>query len=102
MRRPYEPRNYYERIRTFLRPHHATGGQRMRISRADVQAFLKSCWVLGVWHRGRVAYWWLFWTTLFRRPRQFRVAIELAIIGHLFRRVAARLQRGVRPWVSPA
>ena len=91
MRRLYEPRNYYRRIRTFLRHHQSTGGQRMRISWTDLQAFLKSFWVLGVWHRGRVAYWWLFWTTLFRRPRQFRVAIELAIIGHHFRRVAASL-----------
>ncbi|MCX6945864.1 MAG: DUF4070 domain-containing protein [Opitutales bacterium] len=44
-----------------------------------------------MWHRGRWAYWWFFLGTLVRRPRQFRVAIELAIIGHHFRRVAARL-----------
>jgi radical SAM superfamily enzyme YgiQ (UPF0313 family) len=91
MRRLYEPRNYYRRIRVFLRTHRAAGGERLRLSWADLRAFVKSFWLLGVWHRGRLAYWWFLWSTLLRRPRQFRLAIELAIIGHHFRRVAAAL-----------
>jgi radical SAM superfamily enzyme YgiQ (UPF0313 family) len=90
MRRLYEPRNYYRRIRVFLKNYEVTGG-RLRLSRADLSAFIKSFWLLGVWHRGRVAYWWFSMTTLIRRPRKFRMAIELAIIGHHFRCVAARL-----------
>jgi radical SAM superfamily enzyme YgiQ (UPF0313 family) len=86
----YEPRNYYQRIRTFLKSHRPTGPRR-RLSRADFQAFLKSFWVLGVWQRGRVSYWWFFWSTLIRRPRQFPHAIELAILGYHFRRVAQSL-----------
>ncbi len=50
----YEPRNYYQRIRTFLKSHRPAGPRR-RLSRADFVAFLKSFWVLGVWHRERVA-----------------------------------------------
>jgi radical SAM superfamily enzyme YgiQ (UPF0313 family) len=87
----YEPRNYYKRIRTFLKSHRPTG-PRLRLSRADIIAFLKSFWVLGVWHRGRVGYWRLFWGTLMTRPRQFPHAIELAILGHHFRRVAKSLR----------
>jgi radical SAM superfamily enzyme YgiQ (UPF0313 family) len=87
----YEPRHYYQRIRTFLKSHRPTG-PRLRLSGADFKAFLKSLWVLGVWHRGRVGYWRLFWGTLIRRPRQFPHAIELAIIGYHFRRVAASLR----------
>ncbi|HWA27320.1 MAG TPA: B12-binding domain-containing radical SAM protein [Lacunisphaera sp.] len=90
MRRLYEPRNYYRRIRVFLK-NHRPDAARMRLSRADFGAFLKSFWLLGVWHRGRLAYWWFFLGTLVRRPRQFRMAIELAILGHHFRRVAATL-----------
>lgn len=90
MRRLYEPRNYYRRIRVFLR-HHRPDTAWLRLSRADLAAFLHSFWLLGVWHRGRLAYWWFFLGTLVRRPRQFRLAIELAIIGHHFRRVAATL-----------
>jgi radical SAM superfamily enzyme YgiQ (UPF0313 family) len=86
----YEPGNYYQRIRTFLQSHRPTG-PRLRVSRAELEAFLKSIWVLGIWHRGRVGYWRLFWGTLLRRPRQFPHAIELAIMGYHFRRVARAL-----------
>jgi hypothetical protein len=52
---------------------------------------VKSLWWLGVRNRGRRAYWLLFWGTLLRRPRRFRMAMELAIIGFHFRQVANRL-----------
>ena len=90
MRRLYEPGNYYSRIRVFLKNHRGAG-ERLRLSWVDCEAFVKSFWLLGVWHRGRWAYWRFFASTVIRRPRQFRAAIELAIIGHHFRRVAAAL-----------
>lgn len=90
MRQLYEPRNYYSRIRTFLK-YHRSVGERLRLSWADCEAFFKSFWLLGVRDRDRWSYWRFFVTTLVRRPRQFRCAIELAIIGHHFRRVAAGL-----------
>jgi radical SAM superfamily enzyme YgiQ (UPF0313 family) len=90
MKKLYEPRHYYQRIRTFLKSHRPKG-PRLRLSRADFMAFLKSFWVLGIWQRGRVSYWWFFWSTLLKRPRQFPHAIELAILGYHFRRVAKRL-----------
>lgn len=90
VRRLYEPRNYYGRIRVFLKNHRATS-ERLRLSWVDCEAFLKSFWLLGVWHRGRWSYWRFFVSTLVRRPRQFRCAIELAIVGHHFRRIAAGL-----------
>jgi radical SAM superfamily enzyme YgiQ (UPF0313 family) len=91
VRKLYEPRNYYRRVRTFLKSHRPKG-PRGRLSRADFMAFLKSFWVLGVWHRGRLGYWRLFWGTLIRHPRQFPHAIELAILGYHFRRVANSLR----------
>jgi radical SAM superfamily enzyme YgiQ (UPF0313 family) len=87
MKRLYEPRTYYQRIQIFLKDHRPSGPH-LRLSWSDCQAFLKSFWLLGIWYRGRVPYWRFFWSTLLRRPRQFRHAIELAIIGHHFRRVA--------------
>src|ERR1051325_6395560 len=90
MKKLYEPGIYYRRVRTFLRQHRATGFQPPH-SRADLRAFAKPFWLLGVWYRGRVAYWKLFWSTLLRRPRHFRRAIEFAIIGYHFRRVAKQL-----------
>lgn len=90
MKELYKPRNYYQRIRTFL-DNHKPQGPRLRLSRADFQAFLKSLWLLGFWHRGRLAYWRFCITTLLRRPRLFHVAVELTIIGYHFRRVASLL-----------
>jgi radical SAM superfamily enzyme YgiQ (UPF0313 family) len=90
MRRLYEPKFYYQRIRTFLE-HHRPRGPRLHLSRGDLRAFLTSFWVLGVRHRGRRHYWRFFWGTLFRRPRQFPQAIELAIMGYHFRRLTAML-----------
>ena len=90
MKRLYEPRHYYQRIRTFLE-RQRPGGPRLRLSWSDLQAFVKSLWLLGVWHSGRLAYWRLFIIALLSRPRQFPKAIELAIVGHHFRRVARDL-----------
>ncbi len=90
MRSLYAPDNYYRRVRAFLstwRPR----GPSMRLAGSDVSAFLRSLWALGILRRGRLAFWRLFWGTLIVRPRKFRVAMELAIIGHHFRAVAERL-----------
>ncbi len=90
MRKLYAPRSYYRRIRAFLRtfePH----GPAMRLSPADIRAFVKSLWLLGVWHQGRRGYWGIFWWALLSGPRKFQAAMELSIIGHHFRRIANTL-----------
>jgi radical SAM superfamily enzyme YgiQ (UPF0313 family) len=90
MRSLYSPENYYRRVRAFLatwRP----SGPGGRLAWCDVRAFLRSLWTLGVYRRGRLGYWRLFWATLIAQPRKFRAAMELAIIGYHFRTVAERL-----------
>lgn len=90
MKKLYEPKVYYQRVRSFLKNHHPSGPG-LSLSWPDFKAFLKSFWLLGIWYRGRVAYWRFFWSTLLRRPRHFRRAIEFAIVGYHFRRVAKQL-----------
>ena len=90
MRRLYEPKIYYQRIKTFLE-NHRPRGPRLRVSPSDLRAFFKSFWMLGIWERGRHNYWKFFWSILLRRPRQLRSAVELAVIGYHFRRIARRL-----------
>jgi len=90
MRRLYEPKHYYRRIRAFLRTYQPRGPS-LRLSGSEVKAFLKSLWLLGVWHAGRRAYWGLFWSILLTRPRKFHTAMELSILGYHFRRIASRL-----------
>jgi radical SAM superfamily enzyme YgiQ (UPF0313 family) len=86
----YAPKTYYQRARTFLR-HSRSRGPRMRMSRGSMEGLVKSIWLLGVWHRGRLAFWRFSAMTLFRRPRQFQVAMRLALIGLHFRHVANSL-----------
>ncbi len=90
MRRLYEPRAYCERIRVFLR-NHRPAGRGVGLTYREAVAFVRSLWLLGVRHSGRLAYWRLFWSTLLLRPRQFPQAMEMMIIGHHFRRVATTL-----------
>ncbi len=92
MKRLYEPRHYYQRIRTFLREHRPAGPRLRRLSRADLRAFVRALWVLGLRQRGRLAWWRLVWGALLRHPRQFQHAMELAILGYHFRRVAQTLE----------
>ena len=90
MRSLYSPENYYRRVRAFLGTWQPRGPG-TRLAWSDVRAFLRSLWVLGLFRRGRRAYWRLFWGTLVTQPRKFPVAMELAILGHHFRAVAERL-----------
>ena len=90
MKKLYEPECFYQRVRTFL-GNHRPSGTHWRITGADIRGFLNSLWVLGARHRGRFAYWKFFFGTLLRRPRQFSVAMELAIMGYHFRRLSAFL-----------
>ena len=87
MKKLYEPATYYRRIRTFLE-HYRPSGPRLHWSGGDLKAAVKSFWLLGVWHRGRLAYWKLFLCTLIRSPRKLSHAIELAITGYHFRRIS--------------
>lgn len=87
MRKLYEPRNYYQRVRVFLEHHHA-GGPRAKITGRGLLAIVRSMWLLGLVHRGRRAYWRLLGSTLLRHPAQLGVVVTLVITGHHFRRVA--------------
>ncbi len=90
MRSLYAPENYYRRVRAFLATWQPRG-PRLHLAGSDVRALLGSLWALGVRAPGRLAFWRLFWATLLVRPRKFRAAIELAVMGHHFRTVAERL-----------
>jgi len=90
MRRLYDPGTYYRRIQVFLersRPR----GPRMPHAWSDIEALVKSLWLMGVIHSGRRAYWSFVTRTLLRHPDRFGAAITLAITGFHFRRVSASL-----------
>ncbi len=86
MQKIYTPKYYYRRIRTFLKefkPPEAT----IPLDAQRFLAFFRSGFQLGIWGKERFQYWWLMVWTLFRRPRQFQLAITLAICGYHYRKI---------------
>ena len=86
MKQIYSPKNYYRRVRTFLKELKAPD---ITIP-IDVQRFLsffRSAFRLGVWGKERFHYWHLLLWTLLRKPRLVPLAITLAIYGYHYRRI---------------
>ncbi len=82
----YSPKNYYQRVKTFLREYKAPKVE----TPLDFQrflAFFRSSIRLGVFGKERFQYWKLLTWTLVRRPALLPLAITFAIYGHHFRRI---------------
>jgi len=83
----YAPKNYYVRVRTFLREYQPPRVT-IPLNSEYIRAFFRSILRLGILGKERFYYWKLFVWALFRKPRLFPVAITLAIYGYHFRQVA--------------
>jgi radical SAM superfamily enzyme YgiQ (UPF0313 family) len=81
----YSPRNYYARLRTFLRQYRPRP-VRARLRGWHVVAFFRSLYYLGIVGEERFRYPGLLIWTVFRNPRAFPTAIVLAISGYHLRR----------------
>lgn len=90
MKQLYAPKAYYRRATTFLREYRRQG-PKIGTTRREFVAFLRSVWVIGVRSRGRGAYWSFLVRSLLFHRRKFAEAMNLAIVGHHFRRVAEAL-----------
>jgi radical SAM superfamily enzyme YgiQ (UPF0313 family) len=86
LRQIYSPKDYYERVRTFLKEYRVPN-IRFQLDRDHLYAFWRSIYQLGIKGVERVQYWRLFGWTLFHRPKLFPYAITLAIYGYHFRTV---------------
>ena len=86
----YSPKNYYQRIRAFLREYKPPD-IKVPVRFHDILTFLYSIYHLGIIGRERVHYWRLLLWTRFRCPKLFPVAVTLAIYGYHFRKVCTKL-----------
>lgn len=85
----YSPKAYYERINTFFKSYKSTA--RKRISRNEIQAFFKSVWLIGIFSRSSPYFWKLLLKTSFTKPKLLHKAIEMAIFGWHFRKIAEKI-----------
>lgn len=83
----YSPKNYYERVKTFLREYRPAAKMKFRFKFLELYALLKSIVSLGILGKERWHYWKLFFWTIFTRPRLFPLAVTLSIYGFHFRKV---------------
>lgn len=83
----YSPKQYYRRIRNFLKEYCPPKCGHTRITPTNIAAFFRACLRLGVIGRERVEYWKLFFWSLFHKPATFALAVSLSIYGYHFRRV---------------
>jgi len=82
----YEPKFFYQRVKTFLSVYNPRLAP-VRIHWDELVAFFSSIWRLGIFGRERREYWKLFFWTLARYPRKFGLAITFAIYGYHFRKI---------------
>ncbi len=83
----YGPKEYYERIKTFLKefrpPKKRT--QRIRIKLFHVRAFFSSFWLLGLKNKGRRYFWQFVFWVLLKYPGLLPYAIGYSLAGVHFR-----------------
>jgi len=82
----YTPKNYYARVKTFLKEYKAPVIT-IPLNAEYIQAFFRSILRLGIIGKERVQYWKLVFWTLYRRPELFALAITFTIYGYHFRQV---------------
>jgi radical SAM superfamily enzyme YgiQ (UPF0313 family) len=88
----YAPRQYYERIRTFLREYRPSNKGKLKISLLHLIALIRSTWVLGIKEKGRMQYWKLVGWILLKKPKTLPLSITLAVQGFHFRKVAEKVR----------
>jgi len=87
----YAPKQFYERIRIFLKEFNAQKSQRgHQYQFYYIIGFIKSMWSLGVRENGRRDYWKFFVSILFKHPRSFPLSMSLAAYGFHFRKVTEK------------
>jgi radical SAM superfamily enzyme YgiQ (UPF0313 family) len=83
----YTSKPYYKRTRRLLLTYKPHKTKSVSISFTDINAFLKSIFVIGLLNKGRIEYWKFLLWTLFRRPSLMSDAIEYTIYGYHYRTV---------------
>jgi len=83
----YSPKQYYERVRVFLKEYKPRKTARGRLYLYHFKSLFQAMWVLGVRERGRWHYWRLIIEATLRGPRAFGMSVTFAIQGFHFRKV---------------
>jgi len=90
----YSPKEYYERIATFLKEYQPSKkvASKIKIEAYHLKALVKATFILGMKDRASWHYWKLIFSSLLKYPRQIGLCITLAIQGFHFRKVYEKVR----------
>jgi radical SAM superfamily enzyme YgiQ (UPF0313 family) len=83
----YNSKSYYKRVLLYLKQYELPSTIRNRFTFNKFLAFLKSVVYLGLLKGKRRYFWSLILWSLFRKPKNFQLAVTYAIYGYHFRKV---------------
>ena len=91
----YAPKQYYERIQTFLKEYKPNEKVRpkVKLEAYQIKTLIKSTIILGIKDKARMHYWKLVLSTLLKYPRFFSLSITLAVQGFHFRKVYEKVKQ---------
>ena len=92
----YAPKQYYARIKTFLKEYRPINKGKSKFSIRNLIALIRFTWVLGVKERGRTHYWRLVVWILLRKPKTLPLTLTLAVQGFHFREVAKKIHTSLK------
>ena len=90
----YSPKQYYERIFTFLKEYRPSekAASKIKLEAYHIKALVKATFMLGVRDKASRHYWKLIFSSLLKYPRQIGLCITLAIQGFHFRKVYEKVK----------
>lgn len=83
----YSCKPYFERVKNFLVEFDPKVQNQTKVNLQKIKALVRSIIILGIFDRGRVYYWKLFFWSLFKKPKVFPLAITYAVYGFHYRKV---------------
>jgi len=94
LRTIYAPKNYYERIHTFLKEYkpNKKASPKFKLGVHQIMGLIKSTVILGIKDRARLHYWKLVLSTMLKYPKFFSIVITLAVQGFHFRKVYEKVK----------
>lgn len=91
----YSPKYYYRRICVFLREYDVSKRVHKKLKVADIKAFAKSIWYIGIFGGFITSYyyWKTLLTALFKYRQAFSEVVALQIYGWHFQKIAKAIQK---------
>jgi radical SAM superfamily enzyme YgiQ (UPF0313 family) len=87
MKTIYSPREYYKRVKTFLKEYKPPFRKPPKFGLYHIKALFSSIWLSGFKYKGKRYYWSLLLWSLFRRPSAIPYVIGSSLVGIHFHKL---------------